>query len=58
MAVTRVKGRPRKAAASFTDFEHTGPGTLAGRFLRSAWQPIHRSQDLPVGRAKIGRAHV
>jgi 5,5'-dehydrodivanillate O-demethylase len=38
--------------ARFTDFEHTGPGTLAGRFLRSGWQPIQRSHDLPKGRAK------
>ena len=41
-----------KVDAKFTDFEHTGPGTLAGRFLRSGWQPIQRSQDLPKGRAK------
>ena len=52
MAVTSPKPKSRKAPARYTDFEHTGPGTLAGRFLRSAWQPIHRSQDLPVGRAK------
>jgi 5,5'-dehydrodivanillate O-demethylase len=34
------------------DVAHTGPGTLAGRYLRSFWQPIWRSQDLPAGRAR------
>lgn len=29
----------------------TGPGTLAGRYLRSFWQVVHRAEDLPVGRA-------
>lgn len=33
------------------DFAHTGPGTLAGRFMRSFWQPVRRVQDVPVGRA-------
>jgi 5,5'-dehydrodivanillate O-demethylase len=33
------------------DFVHTGPGTLAGRYLRSFWQPVFRADDLPVGRA-------
>ena len=34
------------------DFFHIGPGTLAGRFLRSFWQPIYRTQDLLAGRAQ------
>ncbi|MEA2641804.1 MAG: hypothetical protein QOF51_3198, partial [Chloroflexota bacterium] len=29
---------PREAP--WTDFVHTGPGSLAGRFLRSFWQPV------------------
>ncbi|MCH6545701.1 MAG: hypothetical protein IH796_06840 [Deltaproteobacteria bacterium] len=33
------------------DFVHTGPGTLAGRYLRMFWQPVYRAQDLGVGRA-------
>jgi 5,5'-dehydrodivanillate O-demethylase len=37
--------------ADFTDFAHTGPGTLAGRFMRTFWQPVYRGQDLPSGRA-------
>src|SRR2546423_1119179 len=33
------------------DFVHTGPGTLAGRYLRSFWQPVYRAQDLAPGQA-------
>ena len=35
----------------YSGFVHTGPGTLAGRFMRMFWQPVSRSQDLPAGRA-------
>jgi 5,5'-dehydrodivanillate O-demethylase oxygenase subunit len=38
--------------ADWSDYVHTGPGTLAGRYMRLFWQPIHRSADLPNGRAK------
>ena len=34
----------------FRDFVHTGPGTLAGRYLRMYWQPVYRSADLEIGR--------
>jgi 5,5'-dehydrodivanillate O-demethylase len=33
------------------DFVHTGPGTLAGRYMRMFWQPVYRSDDLAAGRA-------
>lgn len=33
------------------DFVHTGPGTLAGRFLRTFWHPVVRAQDIAAGRA-------
>jgi 5,5'-dehydrodivanillate O-demethylase oxygenase subunit len=33
------------------DFVHTGPGTLAGRFLRMFWQPICCSHELASGQA-------
>jgi len=33
------------------DFVRTGPGTLAGRYLRTFWQPVYRAQDLAAGRA-------
>jgi 5,5'-dehydrodivanillate O-demethylase len=31
---------------SYQDFVHTGPGTLAGRFLRMFWQPVYCSHEL------------
>ena len=40
------------AGGDWTDFVHTGPNTLAGRFMRSFWQPVARGQDLPAGRAQ------
>lgn len=39
------------AHGTYEDFAHTGPGTLAGQLLRSFWQPVAVSRDLPVGRA-------
>src|SRR5687768_4545240 len=32
-----------------TAFEYTGPGTLAGRYLRTFWQPVWLAADLPPG---------
>ena len=34
------------------DYVRTGPGTLAGTYLRGFWQPIYCSRDLEAGRAK------
>jgi len=33
------------------DFARTGPGTLAGRYMRTFWQPVARADDVPSGRA-------
>jgi 5,5'-dehydrodivanillate O-demethylase oxygenase subunit len=38
--------------APYTDYAHTGPGTLAGRYLRRSWQPVYLARDLPAGHAK------
>jgi 5,5'-dehydrodivanillate O-demethylase oxygenase subunit len=43
---------PVYRASDYSDFDHTGPGTLAGRYLRSFWQPVYRSRDLVPSRAK------
>jgi 5,5'-dehydrodivanillate O-demethylase oxygenase subunit len=43
---------PPSVPVDYGDFWHTGPGTLAGRYLRRFWQPIYRAEDLPTGRAK------
>ncbi len=40
------------SATDWSDYVHTGPGTLAGRYLRMFWQPVYRSEDLAPGRAK------
>lgn len=33
------------------DVVHTGPGTLAGQYIRRFWHPFHRSEDLGNGQA-------
>lgn len=37
--------------SKYADFNSIGPGTLAGRFLRSFWQPIYLAEKVPGGRA-------
>ncbi len=32
--------------ADHNDFVHTGPDTIAGKYLRRFWQPVFRSEDL------------
>jgi len=32
------------------DFVHTGPGTLAGNYLRRFWQPVFASANLPAAK--------
>jgi 5,5'-dehydrodivanillate O-demethylase len=38
-------------AGKYLDFIHTGPDTLAGKFLRMFWQPVFCSHELGAGRA-------
>src|SRR5436190_11039581 len=33
----------------YIDLEHTGPGTLAGRFMRRFWHPVYISEELKPG---------
>jgi 5,5'-dehydrodivanillate O-demethylase len=42
----------RYTQQDYTDFAHAGPGTLAGRYLRCFWQPVHRAVELLPGHAK------
>ncbi len=44
---------PRKARRKFdfNEVTRTGPGTLAGTYMRRFWQPVWRSQDLGIGQA-------
>src|SRR4051812_39064828 len=39
-------------SADYTDFAHTDPSTLAGRYMRLFWQPIYVAADLLPGHAK------
>ncbi|HEY4134397.1 MAG TPA: Rieske 2Fe-2S domain-containing protein [Alphaproteobacteria bacterium] len=39
-------------AGDYADIVRTGPGTIAGRYMRSFWQPVAVSAELPKGRAK------
>ena len=43
---------PRRERAPWEDIFHTGPGTLAGRYLRQFWQPILVGSLLKAGRSK------
>lgn len=40
------------ATEQYRDFAHTGPGTLAGRYLRRFWQPVFHLKDIKPGRAE------
>ena len=60
MSADGVTTRPAGAAPQernkfYQDFPYTGPGTLAGRYMRQFWQPIFRSRDLDAGRATVVR---
>lgn len=37
---------------AYNDLLRTGPGTLAGRYLRRYWQPVYRGEDINPGQAK------
>lgn len=39
------------AREDYKDFVRTGPGTLAGRYLRLFWQPVYVAEELLPGRA-------
>ena len=44
--------RTASTKEAWNDFAYTGPGTLAGRYLRLFWQPVYVAEDLPIGRPK------
>src|SRR5688500_18404839 len=49
-AVTNVEGDQRQVG--LPDLAPTGPGTLAGRYLRLFWQPVYHAEDLQPGQTK------
>lgn len=44
--------KEKKSSVSFRDIGATGPGTLAGRYLRLFWQPVCHSVDVAVKKTK------
>ena len=52
MATTSSGPAGSKTQDACADFVHTGPGTLAGRYMRMFWQPVYRAQDIAPGHAK------
>ncbi len=52
MSVTHESVGTLPAAEAYRDFAHTGPGTLAGRYLRRFWQPVYLGRKLPAGHAR------
>src|SRR5919199_3174498 len=52
MAATEPRPHPGDPTTDPAAFEYTGPGTLAGRYLRAFWQPVALAADLPPGHAK------
>ena len=52
MASTKRKSNKGRAKLSLTDLVFTGPGTLAGKYMRMFWHPVYRAEELATGRAK------
>src|SRR5262249_43556868 len=53
-AMTSTNGHngQRRSNVEYTDYVHTGPGTLAGRYLRRFWHPVYLARDLAPGHAR------
>src|SRR5207249_3714058 len=52
MASIKRKIHRSKKRLSFTNLVSTEPGSLAGRYMRRFWHPVHRAEDLMPGQAK------
>ena len=51
MAVAEPTAAATSTADDYKDYVHTGPGTLAGRFLRQFWQRCTASSRIFAPRA-------
>jgi 5,5'-dehydrodivanillate O-demethylase len=56
MDTIETANRTATTGIDVEDFVHTGPGTLAGRYLRRFWQPVALSADLKAGWSVPARA--
>lgn len=50
--MTKPRSERYRTRISEKDIGPTGPGTLAGGYLRSFWQPVFHSAELAAGRAR------
>ena len=54
-AGTSAQAPPERRKVTEADIAQTGPGTLAGGYLRSFWQPVFHAADLRVARPRLIR---
>jgi 5,5'-dehydrodivanillate O-demethylase len=47
-----AKGKSSRKKLRYEDLVSTRPGSLAGKFMRRFWHPIHRAEELGAGKAK------
>ena len=52
MATAKRKNRRDRKRLRHKDLVSTRPGSLAGKFMRRFWHPIHRAEELGAGQAK------
>ena len=52
MASAKRKSNVSRKKLRYEDLVSTRPGSLAGRFMRRFWHPIHRAEELRPGDAK------
>jgi 5,5'-dehydrodivanillate O-demethylase oxygenase subunit len=52
MSSAKRKNSARRKKLRYEDLVSTGPGNLAGTFMRRFWHPIHRAEELRSGQAK------
>ncbi|HZH83684.1 MAG TPA: Rieske 2Fe-2S domain-containing protein [Phototrophicaceae bacterium] len=47
-----MKQKSRRRKLHYNELVSTGPGTLAGRFMRRFWHPVYRAEELLARQAK------
>lgn len=52
MASAKRKNNGSRKRLRYQDLVSTRPGSLAGKFMRRFWHPIHRAEELGAGQAK------
>ncbi len=55
MASNRRKATTGNSRLTYQEMFCTGPGTLAGKYMRRFWHPVYRAEDLKAGDTKAIR---